>query len=353
MSGWGAVTWDVARAGGFVAYGLVTLSIVLGLVLSLRWRNTAWPRWATNDLHRYVTLLALVFTLVHTLAVWIDPFMAFGPSEILVPLASHYRPVWVALGIVASYLLVAIWLSERVQRLIGYAWWRRLHYLTFAIYGLVTVHGIGTGSDTRAGWALAIYGGSLVLIGILLAVRLLWPGPHMKPQPEMALTAVGLTALLVLWMSLGPLRSGWNATANNGHGSGARLALAGSSGVAGTGGTVRAFDATLQGTMSQSGIGGEDTVQLDGSLSGGLRGSLRIVLQGQVSGDGSLAVSATRVEFSPAGNGSLYLGRVTSMTGSGFDALVTGLARDRVRLNVLLRVDPAGNVTGTVQGRPA
>jgi hypothetical protein len=59
VSYWQTVTWDTARAAGFVAYGLVALSVALGLVLSLRWRSRAWPRWATNDLHRYVALLAL------------------------------------------------------------------------------------------------------------------------------------------------------------------------------------------------------------------------------------------------------------------------------------------------------
>jgi len=32
------VTWDTARAGGFVAYVLLVGSIALGLALSLRWR---------------------------------------------------------------------------------------------------------------------------------------------------------------------------------------------------------------------------------------------------------------------------------------------------------------------------
>ncbi|HLJ67726.1 MAG TPA: hypothetical protein VKX16_10250 [Chloroflexota bacterium] len=50
------------------------------------------------------------------MAVWLDPFMAFGLNEIMVPCASHYRPLWRALGIVAAYLMAAIWLSERVQR---------------------------------------------------------------------------------------------------------------------------------------------------------------------------------------------------------------------------------------------
>jgi predicted ferric reductase len=168
MTLWQTITWDTARTAGFVAYGLLTLSVALGLALSLRWYSRSWPRWATNDLHRYVTLVTLVFIGIHSLALWLDPFMRFSVAEILVPMASHYRPIWMALGIVAAYFTLALWLSERVQRHIGYGWWRRLHYLTFGVYGLATVHGLGTGSDTRARWAQMIYAGSVVLVFSLL-----------------------------------------------------------------------------------------------------------------------------------------------------------------------------------------
>jgi len=42
-STWSAVTWDVARAGGLMAYVLLTLSVALGLALSARWQRPRWP----------------------------------------------------------------------------------------------------------------------------------------------------------------------------------------------------------------------------------------------------------------------------------------------------------------------
>src|SRR5207302_6991636 len=91
---WQAVTWDVARAGGLIAYLLLTLAVALGLALSLRWQRPRWPRLITNELHGFVTLLSLVFIGVHVLAVWVDPFMRFGWRDIVVPLATSYRPLW-------------------------------------------------------------------------------------------------------------------------------------------------------------------------------------------------------------------------------------------------------------------
>ncbi|HEY7832166.1 MAG TPA: ferric reductase-like transmembrane domain-containing protein [Ktedonobacterales bacterium] len=176
MTIWEAVTWDVARAGGFTAYALLTLAVVEGLALSLRWQTNRWPRIINAELHNFLTLLAVIFTGIHILAVTIDPYTAFGLNEILVPLASHYRPLWMAFGIVALYLGLAIGLSTWLRPRIGYALWRRLHVLTLVLYGLVTVHGIFTGTDTQTWWAVGIYAASLVAVGIPLAYRL-------APQP--------------------------------------------------------------------------------------------------------------------------------------------------------------------------
>lgn len=217
-----SITWDIARAGGFVAYLLLTASVGLGLALSLGWRTRRWNRFVTNETHRFVTLLALVFTGIHTLAVAVDPFIGFTPAEVLVPLVAHYRPLWVALGIVSAYLLVAIWLSEYLRPHVGYAWWRRFHYLSFAGFILALIHGIATGSDTRTVWGIVIYGGSVVLVGGLLIARMFPAPPKLRHPLPAAFLVMGVT-LGALWTFRGPLQPGWNAIANNGHGSGGTI----------------------------------------------------------------------------------------------------------------------------------
>jgi predicted ferric reductase len=169
---WETVTWDVARAGGFTAYLLLTLAVVVGLALSTQLQSPRrWPRLLNNELHNFLTLLSTIFLGVHVLAVVVDPFTHFGWNEILIPLASHYRPEWMALGIVGLYLGIAIGISTLLRKRIGYNWWRRLHVLTLGIFALATIHGLGTGSDTRTWWALGIYLVSIVLVGALLCRR--------------------------------------------------------------------------------------------------------------------------------------------------------------------------------------
>jgi len=174
MTVWQAVTWDVARAGGFTAYVLLTLAVAVGLMLSSQVQSPSrWPRLLNSELHNFLTLLSTTFLVVHVLAVWIDPFTHFGWNEIFIPFVSHYRTVWMALGIVALYLGIAIGISTWLRPRIGYTWWRRLHVLTLGIYILAHIHAIGTGSDTQTWWGLSIYLASIALVGSLFCWRLI------------------------------------------------------------------------------------------------------------------------------------------------------------------------------------
>jgi len=179
---WQSITWDIARAGGFTAYILLTLAVIVGLALSTQIQSPSrWPRLLNSELHNFLTLLSTIFLVVHVLAVWIDPFTHFGLKEILIPLASSYRPFWMALGIVGLYLGIAIGISTWLRPHIGYKLWRSLHVLTLGIFALATIHGIGTGSDTQTPWALGIYLVSIVLVGSLLCRRLFLSKGKSKP----------------------------------------------------------------------------------------------------------------------------------------------------------------------------
>ena len=214
------LTWVAARASGMVGYVLVTAAIAFGIALSLKVRSVTWPRFVTTEVHRRISLLALVFTAVHGVTLWLDPFMAFSPLEVVVPFTSHYRGAWIAFGILAGDLMLALWLSERLQRRISYAWWRRLHYLTFAVWAMVTIHGLASGSDTRTVWGAALYGSGTLLVLGLLFYRL-WPLDTFRRSAVLTVAAAGIW-LLGWWAITGPLRTGWNDIANDGNGSGER-----------------------------------------------------------------------------------------------------------------------------------
>ena len=126
--------WYAARAGGMLAFALLTASVVLGLTLSGRARLRRWPRFAFEDVHRFVGLLAGGFVGVHVLALVVDTYVPFSLAQVLVPFTSSYRPLATALGVVALELLAALAVANRFRKRLSYRFWRRAHYLNFAVW---------------------------------------------------------------------------------------------------------------------------------------------------------------------------------------------------------------------------
>jgi len=374
MSLWEAITWDTARAGGFTAYLLVTLSVLLGLALSLRWQPRWFPRLISYELHVWITVLSFIFLGIHIFASWIDPFTGFGVGELLIPVVSHYRPLWMAFGIVALYLSLAVTLSLFVRRQIGYKWWLRLHELSFALWGLATIHGLATGSDTRTIWGIELYIISAILVCGLLCVRLLQPvTPGGRIHPVWAsLVAVSL-ASAIIWTALGPLRPGWNAIANNGNGSGGVVQAAGSptaSSATTTPGAAskndnapfsQPFTASAQGdiTSGSDPTTGQPVQRLNLTLSGAQQGVLQIQLWEQ-SGDNSddddnrgATVTNSQVTLGSDASTPLYQGSITRIRGGYMVARLNAVQPGQSPIQLTINVQEQGDsLSGTVSGTP-
>lgn len=374
MSLWGQITWDVARSGGFVAYGLLTLAVALGLALSMRWQAPWWPRLINSELHNFVTLLGLVFTIIHVLAIWLDPFTAFGWTEVFIPFVSHYRPIWMAFGIVGLYLGLALAASVWLRPYLGYEWWRRLHALTLVAFALVTVHGLTTGSDTQTFWAVMVYSVSGLLVTALLWIRLLVPAsPQQRRHPIwLGLTGVGLFAGVVL-VVIGPMRSGWNAFANGGNGSGQRATLTSTAGQSNTTSTsaptatpsstvTRAltlpFQAQVSGALREQGpdTSGQTTLTVTTTMQGGAQGVMELQLIGTQEPNGTLLVSASQALIGQDWSSPTYKGRLINLSSSGNTWQLEGVlspvsgSSSSMDLRINLTINNDKTVTGTVQG---
>lgn len=166
-----AVDWYAARAAGVVAYALLTSGVLLGVLLAGKARLKRWPAFAVTDVHSYIAVLAGWFIAVHVGALLLDSYIHFSLTQVLVPGASSYRPLWVALGTVALELLVAVALSNLLRKRIGHRRWRRIHYLTFVVWAAATLHGIGAGTDSTAEWLRMLYVVSVGSVAGALAWR--------------------------------------------------------------------------------------------------------------------------------------------------------------------------------------
>jgi hypothetical protein len=165
--------WYVARAGGLVAWAVVTASIVWGLALSTRLvSKRGAPAWLL-DLHRYLGTLSLVFTAIHVAALPFENVAHISIAELFVPFRSAarpgYNPVNAAWGIVALYLVVAIQLTSWMKKRLSRRVWHAIHLLSIPLFVAGTVHGFRAGTDVNNRFILwsSIVGG-VVMIFLLL-----------------------------------------------------------------------------------------------------------------------------------------------------------------------------------------
>lgn len=194
----GAVDWYAARAAGVIAYVLLTGVVLVGLTLSGRLKMKTWPKFAVTDLHRFGSLLVGVFVGLHVLTIALDTYTPFSLTQLVVPFTSSYRPVWVALGIVSTELLIAVAVTNALRSRIPYRWWRRAHFATFLVWAGATVHGIGAGTDSRALWLSTIYVVSVASVLAALVWRILAKRVAPFPLTGLAAVAAGVGAALTL-----------------------------------------------------------------------------------------------------------------------------------------------------------
>jgi methionine sulfoxide reductase heme-binding subunit len=149
--------WILARASGLTAYLLLTGSMLVGLVVKSRPFGRALKAAAMTDTHRFLTLLALGAVALHGLALTLDSTVRIRVPALVVPGLSQYRPLAVALGVVAAELAALIVMSFPLRKTIGARVWRRLHWATYGVFVAATVHGLAAGTDTARPWAFALY----------------------------------------------------------------------------------------------------------------------------------------------------------------------------------------------------
>lgn len=203
--------WYATRATGLVALVLLTISMMLGLLSSVRFQRPAWPRFVTLGLHRNVTLLALGFTVVHVLTTVLDSFVNIPLPDAFVPFISSYRPIWVGLGAIAFDLMLALVITSLLRTRLGQRSWRLVHWSAYLCWPVAVLHGLGTGTDTPAGWVLVLTACCVLAVAGLTLFRL---GLAWADRPLAAAAGVIVVVLTLIaggaWLHAGPLAPGWN-----------------------------------------------------------------------------------------------------------------------------------------------
>jgi len=288
----------------------------------------------------------------------------------VIPFATPYRPLWMGLGTLAFDLLLAIAITSLVRRRLGYRTWRAVHWLAYASWPVAVLHGLGTGSDVKQWWMLALTVVCVMSVLVAIWIRIAHvPGEHAGLRLPASGIAVITPIGLAIFALAGPLQSGWARRA----GTPASLltphaAAPPSASPSPSTPTSRSaptspgtsnplgssFSSTLSGNLTQSPVSDGAIVDLALQVDGRVHGQLRVRLGGIPVGGGGLSMTGSQVDFAVAGAPSVLEGRIVQLQGSDFVARVSDREGTILDLRGQLQIDNSGNaVTGTLSGAPA
>ena len=206
--------WYATRGLGASTLLVLTATVVLGILTSTRWSGDRTPGFVAVDLHRNLSLLAMSLLAAHIVTTVLDPFAHISVRDVLIPVGAAYRPVWLGLGVTAFWVLVAVAATSLLRDRIGIRAWRIIHWAAYASWPLAFIHALGTGSDARGAWFVALAAACAAAVVVAIAERL--RDGRLITLPLRGLAAVVVVAFFgvaAVWAVDGPFQTGWAAKA--------------------------------------------------------------------------------------------------------------------------------------------
>ena len=355
--------WYMTRGFGLLDLVLLTATMVMGLTQVVRYARPGWPRFVVSALHKNISLLAVVFLGIHVATAVLDTFAPISIASVFIPFVGKYRPLWLGLGALSLDLLVALVVTSLLRDRMGQRAWRLLHWAAYLCWPVAIVHGLGTGTDTKLGWVLA-----LNAVCIAAGVAAIWwrLAERWRAVPERTpagatkrLVAVGGTLVVPLvvavWTLQGPLKPGWARRAGTPSALlGASVASASSQSSQANTPSSRAaapslsvpFQSSFRAVERREGSesSGQISIVFDGTFSSGV---FTVTLTGTPAEEG-VQLTSGQVTLGTTASPNLYQGSVTQLQGDTIVAGLSGGGRS-VTVTIQLTGRDGRDLTGVIE----
>lgn len=166
------IWWYVTRTSGLIAWTLMTLSVIWGVLLSTRVLRKVDDASRLQDLHRYLGGVSLIMLVLHLVSLMLDGWLQFSVLDVLVSFQAEYRPLGVAIGIIAFYLLIAVYGSSLIRDRLPQKFWKGLHCTNYAAVLGVAFHAGLSGTDVGQWWYTTLSTVLLSVTAMAIVVRL-------------------------------------------------------------------------------------------------------------------------------------------------------------------------------------
>jgi len=180
---------DLSSDVGLVACGLLTLNILLGLLLSMRYNPwTHWPHRRFNyfRIHNWTGYVALAVSALHPVIVLFSSTANFRVFDIIIPVQSPKQPLVNSLGAIGLYTLALVVMTSYFRHRMTRDNWKLLHYVAYVSAALFFGHSLFS-DPTLKGQAVDWLDGEKVyiemcalLVVAVSAYRVRWMLQHAK-----------------------------------------------------------------------------------------------------------------------------------------------------------------------------
>lgn len=166
------IVWHLIRSSGIFAYILLTASMVWGLLLSNQLVKNWSPGVVSISIHSTLSWLGLLLSAMHALLLVFDDYFTYTLGDIMIPFVGPYRPEWVGFGTLGFWILLIVTISFAFKKQLGQKIWKRLHYMSYLVYLLVTAHALFAGTDSDLLGFRIMIGVSVLLVVLLTGARI-------------------------------------------------------------------------------------------------------------------------------------------------------------------------------------
>ncbi len=161
--------WVTGRALGLASYVSLTALVLLGVWLRHPWRFRYPLGHAETRLrvHAALAVATLVLVLGHLSSLAADKYAGVGWRGALIPGASHYRTIPVALGVIAWFALIVFSALAGLAGRRGTKHWLLVHQCASLTFVMVWLHATLAGTDSmRLRLFYSVTGLAFVLLSV-------------------------------------------------------------------------------------------------------------------------------------------------------------------------------------------
>jgi predicted ferric reductase len=147
-----APLWYLTRSTGIVAFVLLTIAVAFGVAATQRaLASRSWPRFATQALHRNVSLLGLALLLAHIITTTVDKFVKVDWVDVVVPFTSSYHRTKLGFGTIAFDIILLVVVTSLIRLRLPQPVWRGVHLAVYVAWPISLLHFLTLGTDAKSG----------------------------------------------------------------------------------------------------------------------------------------------------------------------------------------------------------